>query len=340
MSIVSNNIKYLRRLNGLTQEQFSRKIGIKRSLLGAYEEARANPNLTNLKNMAHAFGVSVDNLLKNDLRRLRETPDLGLPLNPSYKPMAPLMREESVAPISNPPQPLATIVAKFNPPKPSLRTVARPINFKPVHQENFKDQSSGGSSASAGSGQLRFNNHYEDQALAKAAPAVEPIRPQQVIQWVKAAQANDYARQHENQNYLNALPVFQLPTLPSGHYRAFEAGNDFSIPGALLVGTFVRNWYEIKDGNVYIFLVKNRGVLIRRPVNLVKVRGVLLLKADVDNIPELDVPIGDVLEVWEVKSFISPTLPTAPPAYAKLKKILGALKEELDRPAGSDNFLE
>jgi transcriptional regulator with XRE-family HTH domain len=49
MSIVSNNIKYLRRLNGLTQEQFARKIAIKRSLLGAYEEARANPNLTNLK---------------------------------------------------------------------------------------------------------------------------------------------------------------------------------------------------------------------------------------------------------------------------------------------------
>ena len=51
MSIVSNNIKYLRRLNGLTQEQFARRIGIKRSLLGAYEEARANPNLENLNNI-------------------------------------------------------------------------------------------------------------------------------------------------------------------------------------------------------------------------------------------------------------------------------------------------
>lgn len=340
MSIVSNNIKYLRRLNGLTQEQFSRKIGIKRSLLGAYEEARANPNLTNLKNMAHAFGVSVDNLLKNDLRRLRETPDLGLPLNPSYKPMAPLMREEATAPVSSPPQPLATIVAKFNPPKPTLRMVARPVNFKPVHQENFKDQSTDAANATSGSAQLRFNNHYEERSAAKAAPTVEAARTQQVIQWVKAAQANDYARQHENQNYLNTLPVFQLPTLPSGHYRAFEAGNDFSLPGALLVGTFVRNWYEIKDGNVYVFLVKNQGVLIRRPVNLVKARGVLLLKADVENVPELDVPIGDVLEVWEAKAFVSQTLPPAALSYPKLKKILGALKEELDRPAGSNNFLE
>jgi transcriptional regulator with XRE-family HTH domain len=72
MSLVANNIKYLRRMNGLTQEQFARRIGIKRSLLGAYEEGRANPNLDNLMNIAKIFGTTVDNLLKNDIRRLRE----------------------------------------------------------------------------------------------------------------------------------------------------------------------------------------------------------------------------------------------------------------------------
>eukprot|EP01031_Cornospumella_fuschlensis_P012665 gene12665-15476_t len=78
MSIVSNNIKYLRRLNGLTQEQFSRRIGIKRSLLGAYEEARANPNLENLKTIAQVFGTSVDSLIKTDIRKIRETPGISL----------------------------------------------------------------------------------------------------------------------------------------------------------------------------------------------------------------------------------------------------------------------
>ncbi len=86
MSIVSSNIKYLRKLNGLTQEQFAQKIEIKRSLLGAYEEARANPNLTNLENMAAAFGISVDNLLKNDFKKLREKPELRLSIN-SARPM-------------------------------------------------------------------------------------------------------------------------------------------------------------------------------------------------------------------------------------------------------------
>lgn len=166
MSIVSNNIKYLRRLNGLTQEQFSRKIGIKRSLLGAYEEARANPNLTNLKNMAHAFGVSVDQLIKNDLRRLRETPDLGLPFNPAMPaPAAPLMREVTTLQ----PQPLSAIVTKFQPPKPTLRLVARPITLKPVHRENF-DHNPVSPSVKPNSEPLRFNNHYEHTSTEKPAP--------------------------------------------------------------------------------------------------------------------------------------------------------------------------
>ncbi len=338
MSIVSNNIKYLRRLNGLTQEQFSRKIGIKRSLLGAYEEARANPNLTNLKNMAHAFGVSVDNLLKNDLRRLRETPDLGLPFSAGQKPITPLMREEATPRVSAPPQPLATIVSKFNPPKPSLRMVARPVTFKPVHQENFKNQTNG--STGTASEPMRFNNQYQDNPTAKGSPDQQTQRPQQTIQWVKTAQFDEYARQSDNQNYLNALPVFQLPTLPSGHYRAFEAGSDFSMSGALLVGTFVRNWYEIKDGGVYVLLVKQRGILIRRTVNLVKMRGILLLQAETNNAPELEVPIGDVQEVWEVKAFVSSTPPPVTPSYPKLKKILGALKDELNRSDAEDNFLD
>jgi transcriptional regulator with XRE-family HTH domain len=181
MSIVSNNIKYLRRLNGLTQEQFARKIGIKRSLLGAYEEARANPNLTNLKNMAHAFGVSVDNLLKNDLRKLRETPDLGLPFNPAaLSPASPLLRETT----PTAPQPLAAVINRFQPPRPTLRLVARPITLKPVHRENFIRENP--SPASASSGPLRFNNHYENAAQARPASPEELRSPQQAIQWVSA----------------------------------------------------------------------------------------------------------------------------------------------------------
>ncbi len=70
MSIVSNNIRTLRKQMGFTQEQFAERIGIKRSLLGAYEEGRADPRLNNLQNMATEFSIPVDLLLTRDLSRL------------------------------------------------------------------------------------------------------------------------------------------------------------------------------------------------------------------------------------------------------------------------------
>ena len=70
MSIVSNNIRTLRKQMGFTQEQFAERIGIKRSLLGAYEEGRADPRLNNLQNIATEFGITVDLLLNRDLTRM------------------------------------------------------------------------------------------------------------------------------------------------------------------------------------------------------------------------------------------------------------------------------
>ena len=45
MNIANQNLKYLRKLRGWTQQEFADKLRIKRSLVGAYEEERARPNL-------------------------------------------------------------------------------------------------------------------------------------------------------------------------------------------------------------------------------------------------------------------------------------------------------
>lgn len=67
MTTVSKNIKFLRKSARLTQEQLAEKIGIKRSLLGAYEEGRADPRLNNLLAVARIFDVSVDHLISSDI---------------------------------------------------------------------------------------------------------------------------------------------------------------------------------------------------------------------------------------------------------------------------------
>ena len=67
MSLAGQNLKYLRKLRGWTQEEFAAKLGIKRSLVGAYEEERADPRLDVLEIVAELFKLSLDELLLKDL---------------------------------------------------------------------------------------------------------------------------------------------------------------------------------------------------------------------------------------------------------------------------------
>jgi transcriptional regulator with XRE-family HTH domain len=67
MSYAGKNLRYLRKLRGWTQEEFANKLKIKRSLVGAYEEERAEPRLDVLENLCSIFKLSLDELLLKDL---------------------------------------------------------------------------------------------------------------------------------------------------------------------------------------------------------------------------------------------------------------------------------
>ena len=67
MQHVTSNIRYLRKEAGFTQAQLAEKLDIKRSLVGAYEEGRAEPKLSTLINIAGLFGITLDNLITAQL---------------------------------------------------------------------------------------------------------------------------------------------------------------------------------------------------------------------------------------------------------------------------------
>jgi len=64
---INEAIRALRKKLGLTQDQFSQQLGIKRSLVGAYEEGRAEPRLELLQKMATLAGVSGDDWMAGRL---------------------------------------------------------------------------------------------------------------------------------------------------------------------------------------------------------------------------------------------------------------------------------
>ena len=66
---ISSNIKCLRELKKLSQESLAEDLNITRSRLGAYEEARNEPPIEILIRLSEYFQVSIDALIKADLRK-------------------------------------------------------------------------------------------------------------------------------------------------------------------------------------------------------------------------------------------------------------------------------
>jgi transcriptional regulator with XRE-family HTH domain len=67
MSFAGKNLRYLRKLRGWTQEEFANKLKIKRSLLGAYEEERAEPRLEVTETICNIFKMTMEEFFLKDL---------------------------------------------------------------------------------------------------------------------------------------------------------------------------------------------------------------------------------------------------------------------------------
>ncbi len=64
MEVIGKNIQFLRKSKGLTQDELAKNIGVSRAVIGSYEENRATPKLSVLKDLAYFFKISIDQLAK------------------------------------------------------------------------------------------------------------------------------------------------------------------------------------------------------------------------------------------------------------------------------------
>ena len=78
MNYIAENIKYLRKNKGITQEQLANKIGVKRSNIGAYEENRAEPKLRVLLNICHYFNIDVDSIITKKIENNSTTQKIDI----------------------------------------------------------------------------------------------------------------------------------------------------------------------------------------------------------------------------------------------------------------------
>lgn len=73
MKNIQANIRHLRSLKQLSQERFADELGWSRSMVGSYEEGRSEPPIERLIDLSNYFNIPIDILVKNDLRRAKDT---------------------------------------------------------------------------------------------------------------------------------------------------------------------------------------------------------------------------------------------------------------------------
>lgn len=78
MSYLQTNLKFLRKKQGLTQAQLGDRIGVKRAVIGTYEEGKAEPKLNTLRLLARFFNCTIHALIES---RIDETADSNADLN-------------------------------------------------------------------------------------------------------------------------------------------------------------------------------------------------------------------------------------------------------------------
>lgn len=60
---ISQNLKDLRRLSGMTQEQVARQVGLTRQAISSYESGRTQPDLDTLARVAEVYGAEITDVL-------------------------------------------------------------------------------------------------------------------------------------------------------------------------------------------------------------------------------------------------------------------------------------
>jgi phage repressor protein C with HTH and peptisase S24 domain len=153
---------------------------------------------------------------------------------------------------------------------------------------------------------------------------------------VKAAAG--YLNGYSDPTFIKELNRFRLPFLPAGTYRAFEIKGDSMLPmlpGAIVVGEYVDNWRNIKDGLTYIVLSKNEGIVYKRVFNQVEDSGALVLRSDNTAYPVYSIQIDEVLEVWKAVLNISHMNKGNDLSYQNILHLMQEIKKDVDELKGN-----
>lgn len=116
-----------------------------------------------------------------------------------------------------------------------------------------------------------------------------------------------YLSGYSDPEYIESLQRISLPFLVNGKYRAFPAQGDSMPPfkdGSYIIGKYVEDINDLKTGKSYVFVTLNDGISYKR-FKAKKGKSVTVA-ADNPFYKPYDIPLGEIVEVWQYASGIFP----------------------------------
>src|ERR1035437_6132859 len=154
------------------------------------------------------------------------------------------------------------------------------------------------------------------------------------IELVNQKASAGYRAGYADPEYIRVLPTFQMPFLSrEKKYRTFQIVGDSMLPiptGSWVTGEFIQNWNLLRDGQAYIILTIEDGIVFKVVENHLKDEGKLRLYSLNSLYKPYDVDIKEIREIWKFVHFISSEMPETNQPRQNLEKAVADIKRDVE----------
>jgi len=142
-----------------------------------------------------------------------------------------------------------------------------------------------------------------------------------------------YTTGYADPEFIENLQRISLPFLTNGKFRAFPVEGDSMPPhreGSFIIGKYVENLGDVRDGKTYIVLTRNDGIVYKRLNRNGK--NSLMLHSDNAVYRPYEVKASEILEIWEFACSLS-TKEAEPEDLSaeNIRDILQELRKDIHR---------
>jgi DNA-binding XRE family transcriptional regulator/SOS-response transcriptional repressor LexA len=160
----------------------------------------------------------------------------------------------------------------------------------------------------------------------------------ELISVVPVKASAGYLNGYADPEYIEQLPQFNMPVSELSKertYRVFQISGDSMLPipsGSYIFCEYVLDWKDIKDGESYVIISQDEGLVYKRLFQSKDKTPTVLLKSDNPEYQSYELALESISEVWKAIGFLSFNLPgEGSTSLENLSLMMLGMKDEIEK---------